>query len=45
MMLRLPVSGVEAAYMLANESRGNSNEMLGEGWGVVPAEKVTQETK
>ncbi|KAJ3566964.1 hypothetical protein NP233_g6663 [Leucocoprinus birnbaumii] len=32
--LRLPVSGVESAHMLLDESNGTSNEMLGDDWGV-----------
>ncbi|TFK29266.1 hypothetical protein FA15DRAFT_664186 [Coprinopsis marcescibilis] len=43
MILRLPVSGVEAAHMLVNESQGESNKMLGKEWGVVPAQTVKQE--
>lgn len=33
--LRLPVAGVECAAMLLDESKGQSNEMFGEGWGLV----------
>ncbi|KAF5333576.1 hypothetical protein D9611_002291 [Ephemerocybe angulata] len=33
--LRLPVAGAESAEMLVDESKGKSNAMLGEGWGVV----------
>lgn len=32
--LRLPVAGVESAHMLVDESKGKSNEMFGEEWGV-----------
>jgi len=33
-MLRLPVAGVETAHMLVDESKGKSNEMFGEEWGI-----------
>jgi carboxymethylenebutenolidase len=36
-VLRLPVSGVEAAQLLINENDGATNAMLGEGWGVKPS--------
>ena len=32
--LRLPVAGIESARLLADETDGNSNEMLGSNWGV-----------
>ncbi|KAF8590692.1 hypothetical protein K439DRAFT_1381726 [Ramaria rubella] len=32
--LRLPISGAEAAKLLANETDGQSNEMLGNDWGI-----------
>ncbi|KXN86302.1 hypothetical protein AN958_10164 [Leucoagaricus sp. SymC.cos] len=32
--LRLPVAGVECAHMLMDEANGESNEMMGEEWGV-----------
>jgi carboxymethylenebutenolidase len=34
--LRLPVAGVETANMLADETQGKSNEMLGSDWGLLP---------
>jgi len=33
-LLRLPVAGVESAYMLLDESKGKSNEMLSPEWGI-----------
>jgi carboxymethylenebutenolidase len=33
-MLRLPVTGVESANMLMDESKGKSNEMFGPDWGI-----------
>lgn len=33
-ILRLPVAGAEAAALLADETAGTSNEMLGSAWGV-----------
>jgi len=32
--LRLPVAGAESARLLADETDGKSNEMLGNDWGV-----------
>lgn len=32
--IRLPVSGLEQAGKLVDEGEGESNEMMGEGWGV-----------
>ncbi|KAF8803751.1 hypothetical protein BYT27DRAFT_7195092 [Phlegmacium glaucopus] len=33
-LLRLPVTGVECAHMLLDESKGKSNEMFGPEWGL-----------
>jgi hypothetical protein len=33
--IRLPISGVESAHMLADETDGKVNEMLGDGYGVI----------
>lgn len=33
-VVRLPVSGLEQAAKLVDEGEGESNEMMGDGWGV-----------
>jgi len=33
--LRLPIAGLEAAAVLADETAGTSNEMLGSAWGII----------
>jgi len=33
-ILRLPVTGVQSAQMLLDETNGKSNEMMGYDWGV-----------
>ncbi|KAF8519735.1 NTF2-like protein [Hysterangium stoloniferum] len=33
-LLRLPVAGIEAARLLADETDGKSNEMMGYDWGI-----------
>jgi len=33
-LLRLPVAGVESAYMLLDESKGKSNDMFSSEWGI-----------
>ncbi|EAU84292.2 dienelactone hydrolase [Coprinopsis cinerea okayama7 len=35
MTIRIPAAGVETANMLVDETQGKSNEMLGEGWGLI----------
>ena len=37
-LVRLPVAGIESAYMLLDESKGRSNEMLGPEWGIKRAQ-------
>ena len=42
-MLRLPVTGVESANMLIDESKGKSNEMLGPDWGISKTSEKIQD--